>query len=103
MPLATVEAPRLIGEIGALAGLARTASVKAASAAQVFHVDRARLLETGRRSPEFLVTIVRQLGGQIDAVNKALALYANALEALEARTFDGGILEDLDARLAASR
>ncbi len=95
VPLATVEAPRLVGEIGAVAGLARTASVKAASAAQVFHVDRAQLLEVGRRSPEFLVTIVRQLGGQIDAVNKALALYANALEALEGRDFDGAILEDL--------
>jgi phosphoserine phosphatase RsbU/P len=95
VPLATVEAPRLIGEIGAVAGLARTASVKAASAAQVFQLDRARLLELGRRSPEFLVTIVRQLGGQIDSVNKALALYANALEALEGRDFDGAILEDL--------
>ena len=95
VPLATVEAPRLIGEIGAVAGLARTASVKAASAAQVIHVDRARLLELGRRSPEFLVTIVRQLGGQIDSVNKALALYANALEALEGRDLDGAILEDL--------
>ena len=95
VPLATVEAPRLIGEIGALAGLPRTASVKAARAAQVYHVDRARLLELGRRSPEFLVTIVRQLGGQIDSVNKALALYANALEALEGREFDGAILNDL--------
>jgi phosphoserine phosphatase RsbU/P len=95
VPLATVEAPRLIGEIGALAGLTRTASVKAANAAQVLLVDRERLLELGRRSPEFLVTIIRQLGGQIDAVNKALALYANALEALEARTFDDEILNDL--------
>ena len=95
VPLATVEAPRLIGEIGAVAGLARTASVKAATWAQVFKLDRARLLELGRRSPEFLVTIVRQLGGQIDSVNKALALYANALEALEGRDFDGAILEDL--------
>jgi len=93
--LAIVEAPRLIGEIGAVAGLARTASVKAARPARVFRVDRARLLELGRRSPEFLVTIVRQLGGQLDSVNKALALYANALEALEGRDFDGGILEDL--------
>ena len=93
--LAIVEAPRLIGEIGAVAGLARTASVKAARPARVFRVDRARLMELGRRSPEFLVTIVRQLGGQLDSVNKALALYANALEALEGRDFDGGILEDL--------
>ena len=95
VPLATVEAPRLIGEIGALAGLARTASVKAANAAQVFLVDRERLLELGQRSPEFLVTVIRQLGGQIDAVNRALALYANALEALEAQAFDEEILQDL--------
>jgi serine phosphatase RsbU (regulator of sigma subunit)/CheY-like chemotaxis protein len=93
--LATLQAPRLLGEIGALAGLARTASVKALSPARVFRISRAQLFELARKSPELLMAVVRQLGQQIDSVIKAVALYANALTALEKSEFDKGILDDL--------
>jgi serine phosphatase RsbU (regulator of sigma subunit)/DNA-binding response OmpR family regulator len=93
--LATVNAPRLIGEIGALAGLARTASVKALTAARVFQISRAQLLELARNSPELLMAVVRQLGQQTKSVIKAVALYTNALAALEKHEFDSAILDDL--------
>jgi sigma-B regulation protein RsbU (phosphoserine phosphatase) len=93
--LATVQAPRFIGEIGALAGLARTASVRALTPARVFRISRAQLFELARKSPELLMAVVRQLGQQINSVIKAVALYTNALTALERREFDKGILEDL--------
>jgi phosphoserine phosphatase RsbU/P len=93
--LATLEAPRLIGEIGALAGLARTASVKTLTPARVYRISRAQLFELSRKSPEMLMAVVRQLGQQINSVIKAVALYTNALTALEKREFDKGILEDL--------
>jgi phosphoserine phosphatase RsbU/P len=93
--LATVQAPRLIGEIGALAGLARTASVKALTPARIFRISRAQLFELAQKSPELLMAVVRQLGQQINSVIKAVALYTNALTALERREFDKGILEDL--------
>src|SRR6516165_498214 len=93
--LATLHAPRLIGEIGALAGLARTASVKALTPARVFRISRAQLFELARKSPELLMAVVRQLGQQINSVIKAVALYTNALTALERRELDNGILEDL--------
>ena len=93
--LATLHAPRLIGEIGALAGLARTASVKALTPARVFRISRAQLFELARKSPELLMAVVRQLGQQLTSVIKAVALYANALTALERREFDTGILDDL--------
>ena len=64
--LATLEGPRLVGEIGAFADLERTASVKAIGAARVFRIGRARLLELGRNSPELLMSVVRQLGQQIE-------------------------------------
>ncbi|HEY8138376.1 MAG TPA: cyclic nucleotide-binding domain-containing protein, partial [Methylocystis sp.] len=95
--LATLEGPRLVGEIGAFADLERTASVKAVGAARVFRIGRAPLLELGRKSPELLMSVVRQLGQQIDSVNKAVALYTNALAALEKREFDEAILSDLAA------
>jgi phosphoserine phosphatase RsbU/P len=93
--LATPQAPRLVGEIGALAGLARTASIKALTPVRVFRISRAQLFELAGRSPELLMAVVRQLGQQINSVIKAVALYTNALTALERREFDKGILEDL--------
>jgi serine phosphatase RsbU (regulator of sigma subunit)/CheY-like chemotaxis protein len=93
--LATVNAPRLIGEIGALAGLARTASVKALTDARVFQISRAQLFELARNSPELLMAVVRQLGQQTKSVIKAVALYTNALAALEKHEFDSAILDDL--------
>jgi sigma-B regulation protein RsbU (phosphoserine phosphatase) len=95
-PLATLEAPRLIGEIGAFAGLPRTASVKAATAARLYEISRSELVELGRQSPDLLLAALEQLGHHIATVNEALALYANALAALEEREFDSRILADLD-------
>ncbi|MGD9659399.1 MAG: PP2C family protein-serine/threonine phosphatase, partial [Methylocystis sp.] len=95
-PLATLKAPRLIGEIGAFAGLSRTASIKAATAARLYEISRRELVELGRQSPDLLLAALEQLGHHIAAVNEALALYANALAALEAREFDSRILADLD-------
>ena len=95
-PLATLEAPRLIGEIGAFAGLPRTASIKAATAARLYEISRSELVELGRQSPDLLLAALEQLGHHIATVNEALALYANALAALEGREFDSRILADLD-------
>jgi phosphoserine phosphatase RsbU/P len=93
--LATIQAPRLIGEIGALTGLARTTSVKALGPARVFRVAQAQLFELTQESPELLMSVVGQLGQQIDSVNKAVALYTNALSALGRREFNPKILDDL--------
>ena len=95
VPLATLQGPRLVGEIGALAGLARTTSVKALTPAEIFRISRAQLFELSQKSPQVLMSVVRQLGQRIDSVNKAVALFTNALAALERREFDRGILDDL--------
>ncbi len=95
VPLATVQAPRLIGEIGVLADLPRTASIKAVTSVTVYRISRSVLLEIGRKTPDLLLFIIGQLGRQIDAVNKAFSLYTNALAALERREFDSRILEEL--------
>lgn len=94
--LATHRAPRLIGEIGALAGLPRTASMRASGDVVLFEIARERLLGLGLKYPNILLSAVQQLGRQLGGVNEALALYSNALSALETRTFDNSILADLD-------
>lgn len=95
VPLSTLEAPRLIGEIGVLADLPRTATIRAGAGAVLHPIARGDLLELGRRLPGLFVAVIAQLGRQIGAINNALGLYTNALEALERREFDARILEDL--------
>jgi serine phosphatase RsbU (regulator of sigma subunit) len=95
VPLATVHAPQLIGEIGVLADLPRTASAKALTPSIAYRISRAELLEIGRKTPDLLLFIIKQLGKQLDGVNRAVSLYTNALGALERREFDPRILDEL--------
>jgi sigma-B regulation protein RsbU (phosphoserine phosphatase) len=95
VPLATLQAPRLIGEIGVLADLPRTASVKVIEPATFLPAGKAALLDFGAKMPELFFSVIAQLGRQINSVNKAISLYTNALSALEKREFDSGILADL--------
>ncbi len=93
--LATIHSPQLIGEIGVLAGLPRTASIKAASEITIVKISASQLLEIGTKNPRLLFTVISQLGRQIDGVNKAVGLYTTALSALEQREFDPSVLEAL--------
>jgi serine phosphatase RsbU (regulator of sigma subunit) len=95
VPLATISGPKLIGEIGALSTLPRTASVIAVTALTVYLIPRSRLIEFGRANPQFLTSVITELGKQLDGMNRTLSLYSNALAALESREFDTRILDDL--------
>lgn len=94
--LARIAAPALVGEIGALAGLRRTASVRAASAVRALKIERAALLTAGRHAPELLVSVIGQLGQQLQSINSALGLYAAGFAALERDDFDPAVLDDLN-------
>lgn len=93
--LSTISAPKLLGEIAALSNLPRTASIIAVSDVEAYVVSRPRLLEFGQRRPDFLASLVGQLGKQLENVNRTLSLYSNALAALQSRDFDDKILEEL--------
>jgi serine phosphatase RsbU (regulator of sigma subunit) len=93
--LAAMDAPRLIGELGVLAAFPRTATIEATSPVTAFHIEAAQLKDIGRREPDFLLSVVSQLGRQLDGTNRALSLYGNALSALERLEFDPRILEEL--------
>lgn len=95
VPLATISAPKLIGEIGALSTQPRTASVIAVTALRVHVIPRSRLIEFGREKPEFLTSVIAQLGKQLDGMNRTLSLYSNALSALESSDFDPRIMDEL--------
>jgi len=81
--LARISAPVLVGEIGALAGVTRTASIRARSAVRAERLPRDALVIAGRAEPELLIGVIAQLGQQIHTVNRALGLYAAGFAALE--------------------
>ena len=93
--LAEISGPALLGEIGALAGLRRTASILARSPVSALLVDRETLLRICRHVPEIMQSVVGQLGGLIENMNRALGLYAGGLAALEKDEFDPAILDTL--------
>ena len=74
--LAEISGPALLGEIGALAGLKRTASILAGAPVSALLVDRETLLGICRHVPEIMQSVIGQLGGLIENMNRALGLYA---------------------------
>src|SRR5271166_3923379 len=81
--LARIGPPALIGEIGALAEVPRTASVRTASPVRALKLDRARLLRAGEAGPALLLSVISGLGRQVANFNSAIGFYTNALSALE--------------------
>lgn len=86
--LARTPAPALLGEIGALAQLPRTATIIAGEGVRALRVPRTALLEVAQETPQILVSVVGRLGQHIQGVNGALGLYAGALAALEREDID---------------
>lgn len=94
-PLAYLAAPVLVGEIGALSRLYRTASVIARTAVRALRLERAALLRACQGAPEILMAVIAQLGHHIEAVNHALGLYAGGFSALQRGELDPDLLAEL--------
>jgi phosphoserine phosphatase RsbU/P len=93
--LARISRGALIGEIGVFADLPRTATVRTKSAVRVLKFNREPLLRAGDSDPALLRSVIMGLGRQIGNFNHAIALYTNALSALERPDFDLRILDEL--------
>jgi phosphoserine phosphatase RsbU/P len=95
IPISTYHAPSLIGELGSLAQLPRSATARAASPVAALSISRAALAEVARASPSLLLDVVGRMGERIRRVNGAISLYTHALAALERGEFDPALLDEL--------
>jgi sigma-B regulation protein RsbU (phosphoserine phosphatase) len=95
IPISTLRAPALVGEIGALAQLPRIATVRARTPVTVLRIGRAALLEVACAIPTLLIDIIARMGDRTRRVNNAIGLYTHALAALERHEFGPELLEDL--------
>ena len=95
IPVATMEAPCLVGELGALAGLRRSATIRSRTPVTVLRIGKSALAEVARTTPSLLIDVIARMGDRLRRFNDAIGLYTHALEALERHEFDPALLEEL--------
>ncbi len=93
--LAVLKGPALVGEVGAFAGLNRTATVRARSAVLALRIGKAALVEAALEAPAMLIGALGRLGDRLRRVHGAIALYTQALGALERGAVSAELMRDL--------
>ena len=93
--LASLNAPALVGEIGIFTNVPRTASIRTKTNVRVARVGAEALQRFGHQNPQFLSSLMLQLGRRFETFNKAIGFYSHALGALERDDFDLALLDDL--------
>src|SRR6202522_2397122 len=95
IPISTLHAPSLVGELGALAQLPRSATARACTPVTALRFGRAALVEAAYATPSLLIDVVGRMGERMRKFNGAISLYTHALGALERHELDPALLEEL--------
>ena len=95
IPISTLRAPSLVGELGALAQLPRSATARACTPVTALRFGRAALVEVARATPSLLIDVIARMGERLRKFNGAVSLYTEALGALERHELDPALLEEL--------
>ncbi|HEY3622205.1 MAG TPA: SpoIIE family protein phosphatase [Roseiarcus sp.] len=95
IPISTLKAPSLVGELGSLAELPRSATARARAPVTALRFGRAALVEVARATPSLLIDVIARMGERLRKFNGAVSLYTAALGALEHHELDPALLEEL--------
>ncbi|HEY6734808.1 MAG TPA: SpoIIE family protein phosphatase, partial [Roseiarcus sp.] len=95
VPISTLKAPSLVGELGALAQLPRSATARACTPVTALRFGRSALVEVARATPSLLIDVIARMGERLRKFNGAVSLYTEALGALEHHELDPALLEEL--------
>ena len=95
IPVSTLRAPALLGELGSLAHLPRSATARAKTSVTALQISREALAEVARTTPSLLIDVIGRMGDRLRKFNGAIGLYTHALAALERHQFDPALLEEL--------
>ena len=93
--LARLSEGSLIGEIGVFTALPRTAGVRAHGAVEALLLGSDDLIAAADRSPAVLHAVIAQLGETVGTFNQAVAIFTDALAALERNELDPAMLDAL--------
>lgn len=95
IPVSTLKAPALLGELGALAQLPRSATARARTAVTALQVGCETLARVARSTPSLLIDVIGRMGDRLRKFNGAIGLYTHALTALERHELDPALLDEL--------
>ena len=95
IPVSTLKAPALVGELGALAHLPRSATARARTTVTVLRIGCDALGKVARATPSLLIDVIGRMGDRLRRLNGAIGLYTHALAALERHQFDPALLDEL--------
>jgi phosphoserine phosphatase RsbU/P len=95
IPVSTLRAPALVGELGSLAHLPRSATARARTSVTALKIGGDALAEVARATPSLLIEIIGRMGDRLRKLNGAISLYTHALAALERHELDPALLEEL--------
>ncbi len=95
IPISTLHAPSLVGELGSLAQLPRSATARARTPVTALRFGRSALVEVARATPSLLIDVIARMGERLRKFNGAVSLYTEALGALERHELDPALLEEL--------
>ena len=93
--VATVGPPHLVGELGALAAMPRSATVIARSDLCVLRIERDNLMSLTAEHPSIGVAIIAELGQRLHGMNRSLAYLTYAATALGRDEYDPDMLAEL--------
>ncbi len=95
IPISTMKAPALVGELGSLARLPRSATARARTPVSVLQIGCDALVRVAHATPSLLIEVIGRMGDRLRKLNGAIGLYTHALAALERHEFDPALLDEL--------
>lgn len=93
--VATVGRHQIVGEVGAIAAMPRTATVVARTELSVLRIRRGSLISLTAEHPGIAAVIVGELGRRLYGMNRSLAYLTYAANALGRGEYDPAILAEL--------
>jgi phosphoserine phosphatase RsbU/P len=93
--VATVGPPHIIGELGALAAMPRSATVIARGDLAVLRIERGSLMGLTAAHPQIGTAIIAELGQRLQRMNRSLAALTYAANALGRDEYDPAMLAEL--------
>lgn len=99
--MATLGRDRIVGELGGVADVPRTATIMARTDVAALRVDRDNLMSLVAELPSIAIEIIGELGQRLHSTNQSLAFLTYAANALARGEYDAAMLAELTRQSGA--
>ena len=99
--MATLGRDRIVGELGGVADVPRTATIMARTDVAALRVERDNLMSLVAELPSIAIEIISELGQRLHSTNQSLAFLTYAANALARGEYDAAMLAELTRQSGA--